>query len=259
MSDTFLGPKGLWFVRHGQSRWNVISHHVYKGLELPMSHTPELYTQPDHAYGLTDAGRQQAAIAQRFTISMSLIFNTLLTSPLPRAHETGRLLVPGRDDWHVIPDLRERDWGPSAREAFVTKTLHELDWWNRIQEGDYTAKGHDGESALDGLVRYIRVFREVISGLHGQEVFVAGHGEMIHNAMIYHLGETVLKWLERPLIHNVDMIHFKGDGQGGFESMTHYSPIEDGKIVQQINIPPERRNIAPVPIDALPGIHSLAS
>ncbi len=87
----------LYFVRHGESEANAAG--IWSPLEAQ----------------LTDSGRWQATAAGCDARERGLEFDRILSSPLPRAHETARLIADELDysihDIELLPSLVERNWG----------------------------------------------------------------------------------------------------------------------------------------------------
>lgn len=89
--------KQLYFVRHGESEANA------KGVWSPID------------AALTDNGRWQATAAGCDARERGLDFDHIISSPLPRAHETARLIADELDynlhNIELMPALVERNWG----------------------------------------------------------------------------------------------------------------------------------------------------
>ena len=110
--------QSLYFVRHGESEAN-------KGG----------YWSPPDAQ-LTDNGRWQATAAGCDARERGLNFDIIISSPLPRAHETARLIADELDynlhDIELLHALVERNWGKltgAAHEPFFAagKTHRDID------------------------------------------------------------------------------------------------------------------------------------
>ncbi len=106
----------LYFVRHGESRWNV-ENKICGATDIP----------------LTELGHQQAIETGKHILDLNIAFDVILTSPLCRASETARHIseithVPMR----VEPRLIEQNFGkyestPRNGEEFRLAKEHFLD------------------------------------------------------------------------------------------------------------------------------------
>ena len=85
----------LYFVRHGQSQWNV-ENKICGATDIP----------------LTDFGREQASLTADQIINQKIIADEILCSPLSRAKETAQIIsqktkIPLREE----PALFEQNFG----------------------------------------------------------------------------------------------------------------------------------------------------
>lgn len=106
--------KQLYFVRHGESEANASG--VWSPLDV----------------ALTDNGRWQATAAGCDARERGLDFDHIISSPLPRAHETARLIADELDynlhNIELMPSLIERNWGKLTgkphKEFFAAGKTH---------------------------------------------------------------------------------------------------------------------------------------
>lgn len=110
--------KQLYFVRHGESEANA------KGVWGPLDTV------------LTDNGRWQATAAGCDARERGLDFDHIISSPLPRTHETARLIADELDynvhNIELMPSLAERKWGklsgvPHKQFFDAGKTYRDID------------------------------------------------------------------------------------------------------------------------------------
>lgn len=132
--------KRLFFVRHGESEADT------KGVWSPLDAQ------------LTATGRWQATAAGCDARERGLGFDSIISSPLPRAHETARLIADELDydirDIELFNLLSERQWGEltgQKREDFfkggrTLKHLEELDTPEKIHQ--LQMRAHNVLSAL---------------------------------------------------------------------------------------------------------------
>ena len=153
---------GTWYlVRHGETEWNRIGR-----------------MQGHMAVALSAEGRSQATqLGARLT---NVDFSAVYCSDLPRAAETARIIVAGRD-LAITPnsDLREFSYG-----EWEGLTLEEVEarfpgaLTERIEAGGnlgWSAPG--GEGAIDALHRVRRFSTRASASLDAREnVLVVAHG-----------------------------------------------------------------------------------
>lgn len=149
------GTVRIALTRHGQTEWNA------QGRFQGSSDVP-----------LNDIGRAQAAeSAQRF---QRTDWDAVVTSPLARAAETGRIIadavgLPLRDP---ITDLVERHYG-------AAEGMDEAVAAQRWPGGDYPGI----ESRADVAARGQRAIHTIASRLPGQRVIVVAHGTLIREVL----------------------------------------------------------------------------
>lgn len=132
--------KRLFFVRHGESEADA------RGVWSPLD------------VQLTPTGRWQATAAGCDARERGLEFGAIISSPLPRAHETARLIADELDydirDIELFNLLTERQWGEligQKREDFFTggrthKHLEELESTEKLH--NLQMRAHNALSAL---------------------------------------------------------------------------------------------------------------
>src|SRR3954452_23223751 len=145
-----MGEAGvdLWVVRHGETEWSREGRHTGR-TDIP----------------LTEVGRRQAeAVA---SVLAAHDFAPVLTSPLQRARETGRLA--GFGDAVVDDDLAEWDYGDYDGRTTAEIRAERPDWslWRDGCPG--------GESAAEVGARADRVVARVRASTGPVLVFAHGH------------------------------------------------------------------------------------
>lgn len=106
----------LYFVRHGQSKWNV-ENKICGATDIP----------------LTDEGRNQARITAENIIAKNIKADIILYSPLSRAKETA-LIIPAKEE----PLLFEQNFGMyegTPRDGMEFKEAKKQ-FLNRYQNGE---------------------------------------------------------------------------------------------------------------------------
>lgn len=168
-------PTRLVLVRHGESQVTVDG--VVGG--------------PKTCSGLSGHGRRQVeALAERWAATGEVRADILLSSNLPRAVETARLLSPalGGIEVEQVEDLGERL--PGICDGMT------WDEYRSEYRGDgwvfsiYEPLSPGGESFAQFQVRAAAALHQVATALSGRTVVIACHGGIIETSMIAFLGIT---------------------------------------------------------------------
>jgi broad specificity phosphatase PhoE len=131
----------LLLARHGQSLFNV--DHVVNG-------------DPRLDRGLSPLGIEEARKLHGQVAGVSV--DLCVVSEFPRAQQTARLALAGRDDihWEVDPDLNDIRIG-----ELEGRTIEDYRAWKRLHRRDEPFPG--GESLDDCARRYARAFRLLLA------------------------------------------------------------------------------------------------
>ncbi|MBC7724327.1 MAG: histidine phosphatase family protein [Burkholderiaceae bacterium] len=142
-------------TRHGQTDWNA-ARRLQGSSDVP----------------LNDIGREQAvASSARFTRGQ---WHSVVTSPLSRAVETGRIIADGLGIAVGLPhdDLRERHYGEAEGMTLdAASALWDYDTYPGIEDRDLVAQRGLGSLA------------EIAAGLPGASVIVVAHGTLIREVL----------------------------------------------------------------------------
>ncbi len=148
--------KQLYFIRHGESEFNATG--IWNG----SSDAP-----------LTPKGRVQAKRAGQKARQQGLVFDTIISSPLSRAHDTAKHVASEVDYPHdkiILSDsFIERDFGKlEGRKDLVAGTRYFID--------ESTIDHYDGVERLVDLQERMDVFLAYLHGLPHDTILVVGHG-----------------------------------------------------------------------------------
>ena len=150
----------LYFVRHGESEANTLGVISNRGLK----------------YGLTDAGRQQAAaLAARLE---TIRFARIYSSPLLRAIQTAEIVSHELSVPYEITDaLREFDCGILEGQSFPPHLNDYLRLFHDWQAGKWDSRFEGGESLPDIQARFLP-FVDRITREHGKadNILLVSHG-----------------------------------------------------------------------------------
>jgi broad specificity phosphatase PhoE len=160
----------LYFVRHGESEANTLGIISNRGL----------------MYGLTDAGRQQAAaLAARLK---DIRFARIYSSPLLRAVETAEILArefrPDLRGLEITDALREYDCGSLEGQSFQAHWDDYIRLFRDWQAGQWGSRFEGGESLLDIQARFVP-FIERITRECGEtdNILLVSHGGTLLGAL----------------------------------------------------------------------------
>jgi len=140
--------KKIYFARHGQSVLNVSGHFA--------GHTDT---------PLTDEGRRQASKAGKKARELSI--DTIVASPLSRAHDTAKLIaieIDYPEDKIILnPKLMERYYGTAEASPYSTQSGH-------LEEN------HEDFETEDELQNRVDEILKWIDSLPGETILVVSHG-----------------------------------------------------------------------------------
>ena len=161
------GPNRIVIVRHGESEGNVIS--------------PEdisFFDKPNHAFCLTEKGRQQASNAGAYLHRTYNGFDVCFCSTFKRTQETlarlwrDPLMTPIMDSrlneimrgiWHTLP--KERLLSIFPDEEIVRK-----------REGEYHYRPPAGQSCQDVEVLIYSFMADLRENYNDKDILIAAHG-----------------------------------------------------------------------------------
>ena len=155
----------LYFVRHGESEWNV-QKKICGQTDVP----------------LTDKGREQARMSGAKIIERGIKADEIWCSPLQRARETAEIIagitgLPVR----VEPRLIEQNFGSYEGKRFDTQDFFESK--QRFAD-DYGG----GESMLRVAQRIYNVIDDVKAS--GKTIILAAHNGIVRSVQSYFYSET---------------------------------------------------------------------
>jgi 2,3-bisphosphoglycerate-dependent phosphoglycerate mutase len=172
----------LVLLRHGQSQWNLENR--FTGF---------------YDIDLSDLGRQEAADAGVRLKNLGVKFDTVFTSTLKRANNTGKIALENAGQADLIPqiithdDLRERDYGDltgldkdETRAKYGDEQVH---IWRR----SYDVRPPGGECLEDVVEKRVRPYYEanIKPRLEkGENILVAAHGNSLRALLIIIGAET---------------------------------------------------------------------
>jgi broad specificity phosphatase PhoE len=160
----------LYLVRHGETEWSSSHRHTGR-TDIP----------------LTEAGEHEAAAVARRLEGRS--FETVLTSPLKRAHRTCELAGLA-DNARIEPDAVEWDYG--AYEGLTTDEIHrQRPDWRLFRDGC-----PDGESPQQVAERADRVLEQLRGGEGDRLLFAHGH----------FLRVLAARWLGQPAVFGRSLV-----------------------------------------------------
>lgn len=160
----------LFFVRHGQTTWNVEQRLPGQLPGVPLNET----------------GRQQAA---RLGESLAIIpISAIITSPLERAYDTATYLAQGRDlEIQLEPDLMDTNVGSWAGKLIKDVSRDDPAWKAFVK---------DPTMAPEGVETFPQVQNRVVAAVErwlarddigAYPVFV-GHGDVVKLLMAHYTG-----------------------------------------------------------------------
>jgi len=160
----------VYFVRHGQTKYNLLKLH-----------------QPDDAK-LSDLGIKQAeTLAKRFSkIPIDIIYS----SPLERARQTVGIINKSLGKKVVYLDsLRERK-GPSEflGERTDSQNVFEINKIRNLHEKDRSWHYSDEENFIEFKER-VKKFFNILSGTKEENVLVLSHGGLIKMTIYLMMGD----------------------------------------------------------------------
>lgn len=149
MSKPVLRHKQFYFIRHGQTDWNLVRK----------------------LQGSTDIALNETGIAQAYEAKEKLAdieFSMIFSSPLMRARKTADIIAEGRKSLIVeLDDLREWHFGSSEGSKY-------FDWLKEMFNGDTTNVPDDVEPIGEFFGRTINAINLALS--YEGPVLIVAHG-----------------------------------------------------------------------------------
>ena len=148
----------FYFLRHGQTDWNL--RHIAMGQkDIPLNQN----------------GIEQAHRAA--DILESIPFETIVSSPLKRAHETARIIAAKRQKKVILrDDLKEANWG--AKEGQPKKDMSWITKWRTVEHPEdgieSTVLNESGESYSHFRHRVLTALKTVLT--LPTPVLIVSHG-----------------------------------------------------------------------------------
>jgi broad specificity phosphatase PhoE len=160
----------LFFVRHGQTTWNVEQRLPGQLPGVPLNET----------------GRQQAA---RLGESLSAIpISAIITSPLERAYDTAAYLAKGRNlEIQLEPDLMDTNVGPWAGKLIKDVSRDDPAWKAYVKDPTVAPEGVETFPQLQNRV-VAAVERWLTRDDIGAYPVFVGHGDVVKLLMAYYTG-----------------------------------------------------------------------
>ncbi|MCG5052416.1 MAG: histidine phosphatase family protein [Myxococcales bacterium] len=147
---------------------------------------------------LTERGQSQAAALARHLAGAKI--QRVLTSPLPRAHETARILASALGaEVEPRPALAEVDFGRWTGRRF-TDLADEPNWrrWNTFRSA---GQAPGGERMLDVQARVVAELMSVCVQSPGALTLVVSHADVIRAALVHFLGVSLDHLLRLEIAH----------------------------------------------------------
>ncbi|OQR89220.1 phosphoglycerate mutase [Achlya hypogyna] len=162
----------LWFVRHGQTDWNV-EHRLQGHKDIPLNAT----------------GRQQAAAAAAYlaTQHASAPFDALLSSDLSRAFATAETIQSALGIGLIATDAGLREHALGSLEGHIAGEMPpdiRRAYANLRSDPDYVCPG-GGESSRQMYERVVATLEQLPRAYAGKRVVVTTHGGWLFHAYRY--------------------------------------------------------------------------
>ena len=172
-SVTKLAPKSFYFIRHGQTDWNI-ENRLQGQLDIP----------------LNDTGRAQAQSLQSDVSKLDI--SCVYFSPLSRAQETMELAcknIPAITKI-AVPSLMERNFGEWQGELCDQEALTKY----------RTTVPVNGESEDEYFDRVVNCANDILAVAEGQVLIVA------HGGVFWSLCKAA--GVDYEAVHNCSILHF---------------------------------------------------
>ncbi len=173
----------LYFVRHGQSEWNV-QRRVCGATDIPLS----------------ELGREQAETTGNIILERGIRADLILYSPLSRARETALTIsritgIPAREE----PRLKEQNMGRFEGASWDLQDFHEM-------KGHFADRyGGTGESMLRLAQRVYNLLDELRDD--GKTYILVAHNGIVRSVQSYFYDETNEEYAEFG-IPNCEVVEF---------------------------------------------------
>lgn len=191
----------IYFVRHGQTDWNVKS--IIQGhSDIPLNENGEA---------------QAKKVAEKMT---NVKFDAVFSSDLIRAKRTAEIIVLEKKlAVKTTEALRERFFG-----KFEGKDWHQYDREIITLLKKYRKTGYDNKKAImetdsSMIARVITFLREIAVAYAGKTVLMVSHGGLMR-ALLIHLGYGTYETLPPGSIRNLAYAKLRSDGVDFFISET---------------------------------------
>jgi probable phosphoglycerate mutase len=163
----------LWLIRHAQAVVNVTG--VMAG--------------PKGDTGLTELGvRQAEALRARLETSAEIRPDVFLSSSLPRAHETARLLAPAFGLSPTLDDdLQEFRVGPDADGLSLDEYKARYGWLD-FEEHPFTETDPGAESFALFQLRIARTLTRLTREHEGRVIVCVTHGGVVDGSFAHFFG-----------------------------------------------------------------------
>ena len=183
--------KTIYFIRHGQTKYNVEGRFV-GSTDLPLS----------------EDGRKQIFNkwdGMQAHIDRDIIF----TSPMKRCVETTGIIFP-YDSFEVLKNMREMNFG-----MFEGKTHDELEYleeYRHFRESKGKAKIPQGESGIEFSMRVLKAFFEMIAYMDKKDA---------NNAVLVCHGGVIMSLFSMLCNESDDIYYYHVDNGSGYKA--HYN------------------------------------
>ncbi len=210
----------IYVVRHGQSEDNI---------RVITKNSTQVIPYLSNAKGssLTQKGEEQAKIiAEKFK---NIHFDAVFSSNKQRAIKTAEIIVTGRNiPFRIVDSIFERRYGrvwinsPREERIKMEEALYELS-----DKEKFSYKfSEDGESAQEGIDRFIKFIKETVTTYQGKTVLVVNHGGIMRNFLAY-IGWGKFEELPQGSVKNTGYFVMNTDGN-------KYTIIETDNIIKKL-------------------------
>ena len=168
--------KTLYFVRHGQTRFNLYQK-VQGACDSP----------------LTDLGIEQAKAARQYFLKNNINFDLAFVSPQNRARDTLEIITD--QSYTCLKELKEKDYGVMEGEAV------RLLPWKYSSTTSYPSM-EPNENVLARMEKAVEIILNKMND--GQSALVVGHGNIMGRYIHEDIDNTDFPYLENCSIVKVD-------------------------------------------------------
>lgn len=175
MGGSYMMPKNLVLVRHGESEGNVVMAALRNGDES--LYTEEFKKRHDSDYRLTENGIKQVELTNKYLESVygKKYFDIGFVSSYIRAIETASHIK--NVQWIDRIELIERDWGELGKLSPKERDITFPGWREIKKDVPFYWKPENGENMVDVYFR-VKMFMETLHReYYDKNVIVVCHGE----------------------------------------------------------------------------------